>query len=149
MTGAPPAAPPRTAAVRLPLGLLFFAWMYGTPFLAVVGIIRRAEDGYFATAAAAERFAAVTDRFLIGAIVLNVAAPVIGLTVAVATKDAYWKRHFRYAVAGMLVIFLAYAVAESSSLTGLIGHVPVDHAPRPAYTGCVAYSGGRNTCPGG
>jgi len=138
-----------TRAVRVPLGVVFFAWLYGTPFLFLVGLSRRMAYASVATSVVAGPYGAVTDRYLIGALVLDVAAPLLGFAVAAWTKDRYWMRHFTIALAGMLLVLLAFAVAAGAATAPLIGSVPGDRVPIAPYTGCVAYSGGNNTCPGG
>jgi hypothetical protein len=138
-----------TPAVRVPLGLLFFAWLYGTPFLFLVGMFRRMAYATVSTSVVAVQYGALTDRYLIGALALDVAAPLLGLATAAWTKDRYWARHFTIALAGMLLVLLAFAVASSAAAAPLIGSVPGNRVPIAPYTGCVAYSGGTNTCPGG
>ncbi|WP_204299762.1 hypothetical protein [Actinoplanes campanulatus] len=133
---------------RTTLGALFFGWLYGVPFLLIVGLIRRYTLPTFATRAEAEHFAVVTDRYLSAAMGLNVAVPLLGLLVAVMLRDRYWRTHFLGALAGMLLFLAAYGMAATQSAAPLIGTVPPALEPVPEVTVCIPASGGR-TCPGG
>lgn len=134
---------------RLVLGLLFCAWLYGVPFLFIVGLIRRTSAPYLATRAEAERFGATTDAFLIAALVLNLVLPAAGALLARLLREPYWRRHFGWALVGMALIFVTYASIGSEATAPVIGHVPADQEPPPppVYR-CVPISGGRG-CPGG
>jgi hypothetical protein len=133
---------------RAGLGALFFGWLYGVPFLLIVGLIRRTSAAAFATRAEAERYAVVTDRFLSIALVVNVAIPVGGLILARLLDDKFWLRHFAGSLAGMTLIFVLVAVVAGRASAPLIGTVPPDHEPQPRVTQCIPISGGHG-CPGG
>ncbi|GGN60167.1 hypothetical protein GCM10010112_16120 [Actinoplanes lobatus] len=133
---------------RTTLGALFFGWLYGVPFLLIVGLIRRYTLPTLATRAEAEHFAAVTDRYLSTAMGLNVAVPLLGLLVAVMLRDRYWRTHFLGALAGMLLFMAVYAMAATQSAAPLIGTVPPTLEPVPEVTVCIPTSGG-HPCPGG
>jgi len=133
---------------RTGLGALFFGWLYGVPFLLIVGLIRRTSAAAFATHAEAERYAAVTDRFLSIALVVNVAIPVGGLILARLLDDKFWLRHFAGSLAGLALIFMLVAVVAGRASAPLIGTVPPDHEPQPRVTQCIPISGGHG-CPGG
>ena len=133
---------------RTGLGALFFGWLYGVPFLLIVGLIRRASPPRFATHAEAERYAAVTDRFLTIALVLNVAIPVGGLILARLLDEKFWLRHFAGSMAGLALIFILVAVVAGRATAPLIGTVPPDQGPQPRVTQCIPMSGG-HSCPGG
>ncbi|MER7458585.1 hypothetical protein [Micromonospora sp. NPDC126480] len=133
---------------RFGLGAIFFAWLYGVPFLLLTGLVRRASDPYAPTREAARAFGATTDALLITGLVLNAALPLAGLLLARPARDGYWQRHFAGAVAGLVVIYLAVALASSMVSTTLIGHTPADEEPAPRVTQCIPVSGGRG-CPGG
>ncbi|AGL20029.1 hypothetical protein L083_6519 [Actinoplanes sp. N902-109] len=130
------------------LDLLFFAWLYGAPFLLIVGLIRRVEAPTFATRDAAEHFGATTDRILTAALVLTIATPIGGVVLAVLLKDVFWARHFTGALAGMLLYLILFAAARRHATAPLIGTVPADQQPVPRVTRCIPISGGRG-CPGG
>lgn len=133
---------------RIGLGVLFFAWLYGVPFLLIVGLIRRASSPYLVTHAAARSFGAVTDAVLISALAACVVLPAAGVIVARLARDDYWRRHFAVAFVGVafyLVLFLGLAGRASAPL---IGWVPGDQAPTPQITQCIPRSGGHG-CPGG
>ncbi|GAB4103132.1 hypothetical protein GCM10028790_21510 [Micromonospora taraxaci] len=129
---------------RLGLGGLFFVWLYGVPFLLVVGLIRRTSKPYAPTREAAQAFGAGTDAVLIAALLLN-ALPIVGLWLA---GDADWSRHFRWAVGGMVMVYLMVVLVGRMATGVLIGHTPADDEPAPAVTQCIPRSGGRG-CPGG
>ncbi|MGA4729403.1 hypothetical protein ACPB67_18435 [Micromonospora taraxaci] len=129
---------------RLGLGGLFFVWLYGVPFLLVVGLIRRTSEPYAPTHEAAQAFGAGTDAVLIAALLLN-ALPIVGLWLA---GEADWGRHFRWAVGGMVVVYLMVVLVGRMATGVLIGHMPADDEPAPAVTQCIPRSGGRG-CPGG
>jgi hypothetical protein len=132
---------------RISLGGIFFAWLYGVPFLLVVGLIRRTSTPYTPTREAAEGFGATTDALLIVGLTLNAVLPLAGLMVAVFADDHVWRRLFGWALGGMMAIYLVVGLAGSTA-TSLIGHVPDDQEPDPAVTQCIPTSGGRG-CPGG
>ncbi|MFV2088711.1 hypothetical protein [Micromonospora sp. LOL_021] len=133
---------------RVGLGVLFFSWLYGVPFLLIVGMIRRMSSPYLATRAEAQAFGATTDTVLTTALVLNLALPAVGLLLAWLIRDRYWIRHFLGSLAGAVLIYFAVAVAGQAARTPLIGWTPVDNEPEPRVTRCIPTSGGRS-CPGG
>jgi hypothetical protein len=133
---------------RTGLGALFFGWLYGVPFLLIVGLIRRTSPATFATHAEAERYAVGTDRFLTIALVVNVAIPVGGLILARLLDDKFWLRHFVGSLAGMALIFILVGVVAGRATAPLVGTVPPDQEPRPRVTQCIPVSGGHG-CPGG
>ncbi|MFF0470016.1 hypothetical protein ACFYPX_21580 [Micromonospora zamorensis] len=129
---------------RLGLGGLFFVWLYGVPFLLLVGLIRRTSEPYAPTHEAAQAFGAGTDAVLIAALLLN-GLPIVGLWLA---GEGDWSRHFRWAVGGMVVVYLMIVLVGRMATGVLIGHTPADDEPAPAVTQCIPRSGGRG-CPGG
>ncbi|WP_433535523.1 hypothetical protein ACQPZK_26395 [Micromonospora sp. CA-249363] len=133
---------------RLGLGGLFFAWLYGVPFLLLVGLIRRVSRPYAPTYAEAKAFGATTDALLMTGLLLNGVLPVIGLLLAGLAGEAMWRRHFAGAFAGVVLIYVAVALVGGMASTALIGHVPADQEPAPRITQCIPISGGRG-CPGG
>lgn len=134
---------------RAAFGGLFLAWLYGVPFLFVVALVRRTSVPDLPTDAAARDFAATTDALFTWVLVLNAALPVLGLLLAGIAAEPAWLRHFGWALAGMMLVYLAYAVAATAASTPLIGHVPPDPQPDPQVTRCVELSGGTSRCPGG
>jgi hypothetical protein len=133
---------------RVGPAVLFLGWLYGVPFLLIVGLIRRASSPYLLTRAEATAFGATTDRFLVAALALNLLLPVTGLLIARVTRDGFWTRHFIGALAGMVSVYLAVLIAARAVTAPLIGDVPTDREPAPAVTQCIPRSGGTG-CPGG
>lgn len=135
---------------RVAFGGLFFAWLYGVPFLFVVALVRRTSAPYLPTDAAARDFAATTDALFNGFLMLNAALPALGLILAAVADEPGWRRHFGWATAWMVVVYLAYGFVSAAASTPLIGHVPPDLQPDPPVTThCVQLSGGQPRCPGG
>ncbi|MEV4539204.1 hypothetical protein AB0J82_36075 [Asanoa sp. NPDC049518] len=133
---------------RAGLGALLLTWLYGVPFLLVVGFVRRTSKPYMETHAQARAFGATTDTVLVTALVLNVALPAAGMLLAVLLRDAAWTRQFAWALGGMALIYLAVSLAADAATAPLIGWTPADQEPAPAVTRCIPISGGRG-CPGG
>jgi len=133
---------------RVGLGVLLFAWLYGVPFLLIVGLIRRTSSPYMATHAAAQTFGTTTDTVLTAALVLNLALPVTGVLLARLVGDRYWTRHFKWSLVGMALVYLAVLIAAGRATAPLIGWTPADQEPAPRVTQCVPRSGG-HSCPGG
>jgi hypothetical protein len=133
---------------RAGLGVVFFAWLYGVPFLLIVGLIRRTSKPFLATHAAAQEFGGTTDSVLTTALVLNLALPLIGSLAAHLVRDRYWARHFAWSLAGMVAIYFAVSVAATAATAPLIGWTPDDQEPTPPVTRCIPVSGGHG-CPGG
>ncbi|MFC0503227.1 hypothetical protein [Micromonospora costi] len=133
---------------RLGLGGLFFAWLYGVPFLLAVGLMRRAATPYTPTREAARAFGATTDALLTAGLLLGAALPLVGLLVARLAEERLWWRHFAWALGGTALLYLAVALAGSTATGPLIGHTPAHQEPVPPVGHCVPVSGGRG-CPGG
>jgi hypothetical protein len=133
---------------RVGLAALFFGWLYGVPFLLIVGLLRRTSSPYVPMRAQAAAFGATTDTFLVAALVLNLALPVTGLLFAQLIRDSYWTRHFIGALVGLVLIYLVVSIAASAATAPLVGNVPADQEPVPSVTQCIPISGGRG-CPGG
>jgi hypothetical protein len=133
---------------RVGLGTLFFAWLYGVPFVLLVGLVRRTSKPYTPTHADAVAFGTTTDTWLWVGLVLNLVLPVAGLVAAGLVRDGFWLRHFGFAAAGLVVIYIVVAAVGSAGTGGLIGHVPADREPAPVITQCIPRSGGHG-CPGG
>jgi protein-S-isoprenylcysteine O-methyltransferase Ste14 len=133
---------------RVGLGVLLLAWLYGVPFLLIVGLIRRTSSPYMATHAAARAFGATTDTILTAALVLNLVVPVAGVLLARLVRDRFWTRHFVWSLVGMALIYFGVLIAGSAATAPLIGWMPVDQEPAPRVTQCVPISGGRGG-PGG
>jgi len=133
---------------RLGLGGLFFAWLYGVPFLLLVGLIRRVSRPYTPTYAEAKAFGASTDALLTTGLLLNAVLPVVGLLLAGLAGEAVWRRHFAWAFGGVALLYVAVALVGNMATSALIGHVPADQEPAPQITQCIPVSGGRG-CPGG
>jgi len=133
---------------RVGLGMLFFAWLYGVPFLLIVGLIRRTSSPYMANHAAAQAFGTTTDTILTAALVLNLALPVAGVLLARLVRDRYWTRHFIGSLVGMVLIYIAVSIAASAATAPLIGWTPTDQETKPRVTQCIPISGGHG-CPGG
>jgi hypothetical protein len=123
-------------AKRAGLGALFFVWLWGVPFLLIVGLTRRNHPPEGST----PQFATVTDRWLTTAVVLNVLLPVAGLLLARLLRNEFWTRHFKGAFVGVAAFFLLFPLMSRPA--------PEDPAPAPRVSRCVQFSGG-HTCPGG
>ncbi|BCJ39705.1 hypothetical protein GCM10010168_78390 [Actinoplanes ianthinogenes] len=115
---------------RAGLGTLFFGWMWGVPFLLIVGLIRRDKD-FPATG------------YLTAALVLDLVVPIGGLLLARLLSDRFWARQFEGALVGMAALFLAWAVIAGSG-----GSPEPAPEPSPRVSRCVQFSGGHQ-CPGG
>jgi len=133
---------------RVGLGLLFFAWLYGVPFLLIVGLIRRTSTPYAPTRADAHAYAATTDRILTWALILNAALVFAGLLLSRLTADDAWWRRFMWSIAWMMGVYVAVSLAAAQATAPLIGHVPDSDEPQPRITQCIPISGGTG-CPGG
>lgn len=133
---------------RVGLGSLFVGWLYGVPFLLIVGMIRRASSPYQQTHDSAQRFATVTNAVLTTALVVNAVVPTAGILVARLLRDRYWTRHFAWSTAGAVLTYAAVSAIATATTAPLIGSVPVDHEPAPRVTQCIPRSGGHG-CPGG
>jgi hypothetical protein len=133
---------------RVGLGVLFFAWLHGVPFLLIVGLVRRASSPYLATHAAAQAFGTTTDTILTAALVLNLSVPMAGVLLARLVRDRYWTCHFMWSLLGTALIYLAVWAAASAATAPLIGWTPADQEPAPRVTHCIPVSGGHG-CPGG
>jgi hypothetical protein len=133
---------------RVGLGMLLLGWLYGVPFLLIVGLIRRSSSPYLETRAQAQAFGAATDTILTTALVLNLALPAAGMLLAWLIRDRYWIRHFVGSLVGAALIYCAVVIAGQAATTPLIGWTPVDNEPQPQVTRCIPTSGGRS-CPGG
>jgi hypothetical protein len=133
---------------RVVLAAVFFGWLYGAPFLLIVGLSRRASTPYVPTPAEATAFGATTDTFLTAALALNV-LPVLGMLLAGLSRDRYWVLHFTGALVGVAAICLTMVIAARAAATApLIGDVPAHQEPAPHVTQCLPRSGGTG-CPGG
>ncbi|HET9516466.1 MAG TPA: hypothetical protein VFO77_01940 [Actinoplanes sp.] len=133
---------------RAGLGVLFFGWLYGVPFLLIVGLVRRTSSPYLATQVEAQAFGETTDTVLIAALVLNLALPAAGVLLGRLARDPHWARHFRWSLSGMVLVYFAVMLVGGQAGTPLIGWTPGDHEPAPRVTQCIPISGGRG-CPGG
>jgi hypothetical protein len=141
------------AAKRTPVdlvaGVVLFAWLYGVPFLLLVGLIRRTSSAHVSTVEQADQFAAVTDRFLIWGLALNLAIPAVGLLLAAAIRQWHVIRRFGWMVLAAFGLYLVIGMVGSVATGPLIGHRPVSDQPAPeAPQHCVPRSGGHG-CPGG
>ena len=128
---------------RASLGVLFYTWMYGTPFLFVVAVTRRAGTPYTPTHAEAEAFGATTDLLFTVALLANVALPALGLLLAKLTAEQGWTRYFQGALVAVPLLFLAFCLAQSMAPTPVVGHVPTDLETPSPVTACA------HECPGG
>jgi hypothetical protein len=133
---------------RTGLGLILICWLYGVPFLLIVGLIRRTESPTFADLASAERYGHGTDRLLVAGLLLNVVLPVAGLVLARLGRVRCSKRQFGGALVGAVVIFALLGLAGGRAHAPLIGTTPPDTGPPPPVTHCIPRSGGQG-CPGG
>lgn len=128
---------------RATLGVLFYSWLYGAPFLFVVALIRRTSTPWTPTRVEAEAFGATTDALFTAAMLVNVALPAAGLLLAGITGEQRWTRYFMGALVTVPVLFVVLCLAGSMSGTPLVGHVPDDLEPPPPATVCA------RECPGG
>ncbi|GIJ30490.1 hypothetical protein Vqi01_56520 [Micromonospora qiuiae] len=133
---------------RVGFSVLLCTWLYGVPFLLVVGLVRRTSSPYLPTRSAAEGFGTTTDTILSTALLLNLALPVVGALLAGLVGDQEWTRRFLWSLVGMALIYFAVSIAGSAATAPLIGHTPSDEEPTPRTTQCIPISGGRG-CPGG
>lgn len=133
---------------RAGFSVLLIAWLYGVPFLLIVGLIRRSSSPVMATHAAALAFGATTDNILTAALVLNLALPAAGVLLARLIRDQYWTRHFIWSLGGTALIYFAVLIAAQAATAPLIGWTPADQEPAPNVTRCIPISGGHG-CPGG
>lgn len=128
---------------RAGLGALFYAWLYGAPFLFIVALIRRTSTPFTPTRADAEAFGATTDTLFTVAMLVNVALPALGLLLGKVTAEQGWTRHFMGALVAVPVLFVVLCLAGSTASTPIVGHVPDDLEPPVPVTGCA------HDCPGG
>ncbi|GAB3826170.1 hypothetical protein ACFPIJ_36210 [Dactylosporangium cerinum] len=128
---------------RTALGVLFYTWLYGTPFLLVVALIRRTAKPFTPTRAEAEAFGATTDTLFLIAMVTAVVLPAIGAVIAKTTDEPGWTRHFVGALIAAPLLFVILCAAGTTSSTPVIGHVPADLEPPSPVHGCA------HECPGG
>jgi hypothetical protein len=127
---------------RAGLASEFFGWLYGVPFLIIVGLLRRTSSPYLSTHAQAVAFGATTDRLLLAGLVLNLALPIVGIVVARIARDEYWTWHFGAPLLGAVLMYVLVSIAGSAASAPLIGTVPTDHEPAPRVTQCIPVSGG-------
>jgi hypothetical protein len=131
---------------RTALGALFFGWLYGVPFLLIVGLLRWWSPSTFATDAAADHFATVTGHYLIAALLLNGVVPLAGSLLAKLSRDPFWSRHFAGALVGMVFVYVLFWALTERAVRPLLG--PESPTPAPTVTQCIPVSG-RHGCPGG
>ncbi|BBH70959.1 hypothetical protein ACTI_76440 [Actinoplanes sp. OR16] len=122
---------------------LFYGWLFGVPFLLIVGVVRRASSPEFPDPAQTAHFATVTGRYLVAALALNIAVPLIGMAVAWRRGEKAWTERFIRSLWWMAVILLFQWALTSGS-----GQPARDEDPAPRVTHCIPISGGRQ-CPGG
>ena len=130
---------------RVTLSALFFGWLYGTSFLLIVGLIRWWTPSTIAGQAQEDRFATVTGRYLIAALVLNGVVPIAGALLARLSRDEFWSQHFPGALVGMVFVFVLMWGLADRVARPLFGPEP---SPEPTVTQCLPVSGGHG-CPGG
>jgi hypothetical protein len=128
---------------RIALGVLFYTWLYGTPFLLVVALIRRTSTPFLPTRAEAEAFGAATDTMFVVAMVAAVVLPAIGAVTARITDEPGWTRHFVGALIAAPLLFVILCAVGTTSGTPVIGHVPDDLEPPSPVRVCA------HECPGG
>lgn len=128
---------------RAGLGALFYATMYGAPFLLIVALIRRTKVIWLPTRAEAESFGATTDALFIVGMLASVALPILGIALAKAAGEPGWGRHFLGALITAPLLFVILAAVGARASTPLIGHVPGDHGVPAPVTVCA------HECPGG
>ncbi|MFI5843251.1 hypothetical protein ACIA8K_26425 [Catenuloplanes sp. NPDC051500] len=73
---------------------LFFGWLYGVPFLLVLGLYRRTASPYLATRADVDAFASTTDTLLWASLILVWVLPAAGLALARWRQDERWTSAF-------------------------------------------------------
>ncbi|MET7418655.1 hypothetical protein [Dactylosporangium sp. NPDC005555] len=128
---------------RAGLGVLFYAGIYGVPFLLIVAVIRRASKPWTPTHAAAEAFGATTDTLFITSMTAAVVLPALGLLLSKVLGEPGWARHFIGALVAAPLLFVVLCAAGSTASTPLVGHVPDDlETPSPVRV-CA------HDCPGG
>ncbi|GAA4608860.1 hypothetical protein BJY16_007046 [Actinoplanes octamycinicus] len=115
---------------RLGLGALFCGWLWGVPFLLIVGLIRRDAD-------------VPAGGYLTAALLLNLVVPITGLLVARLLNDRFWSGQFKGALVGVVAFLMVLAV-----IAGTGAEPEPDPEPSPRVSRCVQFSGG-HSCPGG
>lgn len=137
----------RDRLADLALGVTFYGWLYGVPFLLGVGLIRRtATPSFDLTYEQAKAVGAVTDAYLIWGLALNAALPAASALAAWLLHRS-WQRPFAAMAVAAVGIYLAFGMIGSMAAGPLVGHVPRDQ-PVPEDNRCVPRSGG-HSCPGG
>jgi hypothetical protein len=133
------------------LGVLFFAWLYGAPFLLVIGVGRRTTPADFKTYAQAQAYGSTTDMIIASGIALTGLLPTVGLLVSRLVRQRRWLRTFGWSIVGVVIIYVAMAAISSAATAPLYNVVPgnVPASPGPTSTHCSVTSGGIDRCPGG
>ncbi len=128
---------------RAGLGVLFYLWLFGAPFVFIVALVRRSSAPWLPTHAEAEAFGATTDALFTVAMLVNVALPALGLLLSRLTGEQRWTRHFMGALVAVPVLFAVLCLAGSMASTPMVGHVPDDLESPSPVTVCA------RVCPGG
>ena len=114
----------RAAWIDRGLAAVFFAWLYGVPFLLGVGLLRRGRNPpVLFSFEGAQAYAARTDALMIWGLLLNAVLPLTGAFLAWGLRPP-WLRRFGLAGAGAVVVLLVFAIIAGQADTHLFGRLP-------------------------
>lgn len=98
---------------RIWLGVLFYVWMYGAPFLFVIALIRRTSTPFTPAPGDAAAFESVTGTLFTVSLAADLLLPAAGLLLSKLTRDAGWQRQFTGALITVPLLFLVFCVAST------------------------------------
>jgi hypothetical protein len=102
------------------LWTVLLVWLYGTPFLLVVGLVRRSATVDFLPDSDAYRSAA--ESIILAGLALGVLVPLAGIGVAAKLGRSDWVRRFFAALVAEIGIALMSALTASYTVVPLLRH---------------------------